>query len=68
MGHIGLEFGGLIDEDDGKDVSISADFSSVASVWKNSQILQKNANPNVKIDSKSSDNCKLLYSYFIADT
>lgn len=58
MGHIGLEFGGHIDEDDGKDVFISADFWSAASIWKNSQVLLKNANPNVIIDAKSPENSK----------
>jgi len=52
MGHIGLEFGGIIDPQDGEDVYLSANFINSRDIWRNPQILLKNANPNVKILSE----------------
>lgn len=55
MGHIGIEIGGVIDQDDGKNVVIKADFSSVQNIWNNPQRLLKNANPKVKLSEDSLD-------------
>ena len=53
MGHIGIEFGGAIDKEDGEGVLLNANFSGSGSIWNNPQVLMKNNNPNVKInDSK----------------
>jgi hypothetical protein len=48
MGHIGIEFAGAIDEEDGKDVIISANFTETSEIWSNPQKLKKNSNPQVK--------------------
>lgn len=58
MGHIGIEFGGNIDQEDGQGVIVKADFSKAASVWNNPQVLLKNANPNLKFDNDQP--CKQL--------
>ena len=53
MGHIGLEFGGVIDPNDGEGVKLNADFTAASNIWSNPQILLKNANPQVKEDQNS---------------
>lgn len=52
MGHIGIEFAGAIDADDGKDVVISADFTDANNTWSNPSKIKRNSNPQIKeIDS-----------------
>lgn len=48
MGHIGLEFAGVIDPEDGKNVVISADFTNSADVWSNPSKIKRNSNPQIK--------------------
>jgi hypothetical protein len=55
MGHIGVEIGGIIDEEDAENVIIKVDFSSVQNIWNNPQRLLKNANPKVKLSEDSLD-------------
>jgi len=50
MGHIGIEFGGAIEKEDGEGVLLNANFSGSGSIWNNPQVLMKNNNPNVKIN------------------
>lgn len=59
MGHIGVELGGVIDPSDGEGVQLHADFTEVAGIWSNPQVLLKNANPNVKMVENAKSNIHL---------
>lgn len=66
MGHIGLEFGGVIEKEDGENVILTSDFSDVQSIWNNPQKIMKNANPQVKVNN-SEINGPNMYAYNVND-
>ena len=67
MGHIGLEFAGAIDEEDGKDVIISANFINSSEIWSNPQKLKRNSNPQMKEISKSGFDNSDISNYNVND-
>jgi len=67
LGQIGLEFGGVLDKNDGDQVILSADYTSVQEVWNNPQRLLKNANPKIKHNTDSGMGTKNNWVYNVND-